>query len=93
MKVAIELPEDIAKELRARWEDVPRHVLESVALEGYRSGVLTESQVRRLLGFRTRLEVNAFLKRHGAYYDQSESEMEREVEVNEQLLKRDADGR
>ena len=93
MKVAIELPDDIAKELRAKWEDVPRHVLESVALESYRSGVLTESQVRRLLGFRTRMEVNAFLKQHGAYYDYTETEIEREIETNEEVLKRNAGGR
>ena len=64
MKVAIELPEDIALELRSKWEDIPRHVLESVALEGYRSGVLTESQVRRLLRFETLTELDAFLNQH-----------------------------
>ena len=36
-------------------------------LEGYRSGILTESQVRRMLGFETRMEVNAFLKDHGIF--------------------------
>lgn len=93
MKVAIELPDDIAKELRAKREDVPRHVLESLALESYRSGVLTESQVRRLLGFATRMEVNAFLKQHRAYYDYAEGEIEREIQTNERLLKRDDGGR
>ncbi len=93
MKVAIDLPEDIAKELKARWEDVSRHVLESVALEGYRSGVLTESQVRRLLGFETRVEVNVFLRQHGAYYDYTETEIDREIETGERPLENDARGR
>ncbi len=92
MKMAIELPEDIAKELEAKWEDLPRRVLESIALEGYCSGVLTESQVRRLLGFDTRREVNTFLKEHRAYYDYTEAEIEHELEVNERLLQsRDTD--
>ncbi len=86
MKVAIELPEDIAKELRAKWKDLPRNVLETLALEGYRCGVLTESQVRPLLGFETRIEVNSSLKEHRAYYDHTEAEVEQEILTNERLL-------
>jgi Uncharacterised protein family (UPF0175) len=35
-----------------------------VALAWYRSGALSEEQVRRLLSYDTRLEVHAFLKDH-----------------------------
>jgi len=86
MQVAIELPEDIAEDLRAKWKDLPRHALEAIALEGYRSGALTESQVRRVLGFETRLEVNSFLKDRGVYYNYSPSELDQEIETNERLL-------
>ena len=86
MQLAIELPEDIAEDLRAKWKDLPRHALEAIALEGYRSGALTESQVRRVLGFETRLEVNSFLKDRGVYYNYSPSELDHEIETNERLL-------
>ena len=86
MQVAIELPEDIAEDLRAKWKDLPRHALEAIALEGYRSGALTESQVRRVLGFETRLEVNSFLRDRGVYYNYSPSELDQEIETNERLL-------
>jgi len=43
---------------------VPRHVLESLALAWHQSGELNEEQVRRLLGYNTRLRVHAFLKEH-----------------------------
>jgi hypothetical protein len=86
MQVAIELPEDIAHDLRAKWKDLPRHALEAIALEGYRSGALTESQVRRVLGFETRLEVNSFLRDRGVYYNYSPSELDQEIETNERLL-------
>jgi hypothetical protein len=66
MEVAISLPDDIAQRLQAQWgDDIPRHVLESVALEAYRARLLGESQLRRLLGFATRYEVHGFLKAHG----------------------------
>lgn len=60
MRIAIELPQDIAEDLRARWNDLPRHTLEVLVMEGYRSGALTESEARRVLGFQTRMEVNSF---------------------------------
>ena len=33
MEVAIHLPDDVAAAMP--WEDVPRHILEQIALEGY----------------------------------------------------------
>ena len=49
------------------WKDLPRAPLESLALEGYRSGALAAVQVRQLFGFRTRYELDGFLKQHGVY--------------------------
>jgi len=64
MQITLELPEDIAQGLESKWKDVPRAALESLALEAYRSRALTVAQVRRLLGFETRMQVDAFLKEH-----------------------------
>jgi Uncharacterised protein family (UPF0175) len=86
MRLAIELPQDIGQELQAKWKDLPRAALEAIALEGYRSGALTEPQVRRMLGFESRMQANAFLKEHGAYYEYSQAEIEDEIESNEWLL-------
>ena len=67
MRITLELPEDIAKELETRWTDLPRAALESLALEAYRSHVLSAAQLRRLLGFETRMQVDDFLKEHEVY--------------------------
>ena len=67
MQITLELPEDIAKELECKWMDLPRAALESLALEAYRSQALTTAQLRRLLGFETRFQVDAFLKEHEVY--------------------------
>ena len=93
MHIAIELPEDIAADLQAEWQDLSHHTLEALALEGYRSGALTESQVRRLLSFATRLEVNSFLRSHGVYYNYSPTEIEQEIRTNERLLERTGEPR
>ena len=64
MQITIELPEDIAQGLESRWKDLPRATLESLALEAYRSRALTAAQLRRLLAFETRTQIDAFLKEH-----------------------------
>jgi Uncharacterised protein family (UPF0175) len=62
MRITLELPEDIAQGLGARWKDLPPAALESLALEAYRSHALTAAQLRRLLGFETRMQVDDFLR-------------------------------
>jgi hypothetical protein len=46
MQITLELPNDIA-----RHSDPDREALERLAIEGYRSGVLTHFQAGQLLGF------------------------------------------
>jgi hypothetical protein len=45
MEVAIHLPDDIAAAVS--WDDVPRHIVEQIALEGYQDGWLSEEQALR----------------------------------------------
>jgi hypothetical protein len=59
MQITLELPDDIVQELRSKWKDLPRAALESLALEAYRSHALTTAQLRRFLGFETRMQVDA----------------------------------
>jgi hypothetical protein len=67
--VRIELPADIEKQLEKQWGDLPRHALESLAVDGYRARVLNRSQVRRMLGFETGVEVDEFMTRSGVPFD------------------------
>jgi hypothetical protein len=48
MEVAIHLPDDVAATVP--WNDLRRHIIEQIALEGYQDGRLSEEQDRRLLG-------------------------------------------
>ena len=88
MSVTIELPEEIEQQLETEWGNLPRRALEAVALEGYRSGALTLAQLRRMLGFETRMEADAFLKQHGVYLEYSLEDLERDRETHRQLFER-----
>ena len=80
MEVAIHVPDTLVKRLQEQWGDLPRRVLESLALEGYRERVLTTEEIRQLLGFETRFEVHAFLKEHQVpFYTLEDLEHDRET--------------
>jgi predicted HTH domain antitoxin len=81
MQITLEVPDDVARSLEAQARDLPRTVLEGFALEGYRSGALTEEQVRRLLGFGTRMQVHGFLKDHGIHLNYGREELEQDLET------------
>ncbi len=67
MTLTLELPDRVAALLQGSWDDLPRATLESLAVEGYRSGKLSCSQVGEILGFSSRWEAENFLAEHGAW--------------------------
>lgn len=76
MRVTLDLPPDVSAALQQHWDDVPRHALEVLAVEGYRTGALTETQVRRMLGLETRFDVHALLKVHRVPLRYTEADLE-----------------
>lgn len=81
MQIQIALPDDVARDLTAKWGNLERQILEMVVVQAYRDGVISAGKVRQLLGMATRLEVDAFLKQKEAFlhYDQFELEADRET--------------
>jgi len=88
MQITLELPDDVAQGLEAQVKNLPRALLESFAVEGYRSGKLTEEQVRRILGFGTRMQVDGFLKDHGVYLEYTLEDLDRETETSREFSRR-----
>jgi predicted HTH domain antitoxin len=85
MRVTIQLPEDISAALEEQWDDVPRRSLEAIAVEGYRTGALTESQVRRLLELDTRFQVHALLKEHHVPLQYAAEDLEDDLRAQREL--------
>ena len=79
MTLTLEVPDDIANALAASG-DLSRRALESLALEEFRAGRLSQAGLRRLLGF-ARYELDGFLKAHGQFVDYSIEDFEREWEA------------
>ncbi|MGD0011530.1 MAG: UPF0175 family protein [Terriglobia bacterium] len=85
MEVKIELAEDIKRRLETDWGDVSRHALEGLAIEAYRARVLSRAQVRRMLGFETRSEVDQFMAHHGVPFDYTVEDFEFDAETSRYL--------
>jgi Uncharacterised protein family (UPF0175) len=82
VQVTIELPSDVAEQLQQKWGDVSRHILETIALEGYRAGQLTTAQMREMLGYKTPMELDALLQRASVYRNAGEDELAKDFEAS-----------
>jgi predicted HTH domain antitoxin len=61
MRITVELPDDVAQH-----PDPGREALEALAVEGYRTGALSNYQSSQLLGL-SRFEFDRFLKARGIF--------------------------
>jgi hypothetical protein len=90
MEITLNIPDELARQVTPEGPDPARVDLEALALEGYRTELLPESAVRQMLGFETRMEVHAFLKKHRVYlhYDVADREQDQATaqKAREKLL-------
>ena len=85
MVLKIDLPDDVTRSLEKRWGDVPRHVIETLAIEGYREGALSHHQVQGMLGLESRFEVDAFLREHDVPLAYNVEDLEHDAEALREL--------
>jgi hypothetical protein len=84
-RVTLDIPEELSAALSAPGGDLTRAVMESLALEAYRERKLSTAQLRRLLGFETRHELDGFLKAHEVWLDYGPADLERNREAHRTL--------
>lgn len=87
MNVILPIPDELVETLSAAGADLSRRALEALAIEEYRAGRLTASQVGHLLGLETRDALDGFLKAHGEYMDYTINDLDRDVAEIERLLR------
>jgi hypothetical protein len=79
MDLRLRIPDDVAHRLSAAaGGDLSRRALEALAVEEYKRGHLTNPDLRHLLGFNTRYELDGFLKAHGIFEPYDIDDLERE---------------
>jgi predicted HTH domain antitoxin len=85
MAITLQLPPGIERQLSRQWPDLPRKILEALAVESYRQDILTRSEVGQLLGL-GRLETEDFLADRGASRPYNIEDFEQDMQANRRLL-------
>jgi predicted HTH domain antitoxin len=86
MQVALHIPDDVAELIRlVDGQDIARHILEAYAIHAYQTRMLSESQLRRLLGFETRYEFDDFLASHQVPRNYTIEDLQQDRQVAREL--------
>jgi hypothetical protein len=85
VEITLNIPDEFGRQVTPEGSEPARVALEALALEGYRAERLSESAVRQMLGFETRMEVHAFLKEHGVYLHYDIADLDRDQASAEKL--------
>ena len=83
--IRIALPDELSAALAAPGQDLSRAAFEALALTAYRERKISVAQLRQLLGYETRMEVDAFLKSHCVELEYTLEDLERDRETHRQL--------
>jgi hypothetical protein len=84
-RLTIAVPDELFEALSAKGKDLSRVALESLLTDAYREQKISHSQLRRLLGFDTPMEVDAFLKDRGMELEYSAEDLRRDRETLSRL--------
>jgi hypothetical protein len=82
MEVTVSIPDVISKRIGKDAEQIPRWLLERAGLAAYKSGEISTHDLRLLLGFRTRMQLDAFLKEHGVFLAYDEEDLAHDAETS-----------
>lgn len=85
MEFTLDLPDELSAVLAPSGQDLPRAAFEAIALEAYRERKVTAAQLRRLLGFESRYELDGFLKRHEVWLEYGWQDLEHDRETHDRL--------
>jgi hypothetical protein len=84
-RLTLDLPDELSSFLSVSGRDLQRAAFEAIALEAYRERKLSTAQLRRILGFESRDELDGFLKQHEVWLDYTWQDLEQDRETHRHL--------
>ncbi len=86
MQLTLDLPNELSAFLSTSGQDLERAALQAISLEAYRENKLSTAQLRRLLGYQTRMQIHAFLKEHGVYLRFGVADLDHDRQAGDAIL-------
>jgi predicted HTH domain antitoxin len=84
MQITLDLPDELLQHFNPN--QLPREILEALAMQAYQTEKITRAEVGRILGLPSRWVVDAFLKEHNAYLHYDEADLANDRETLRQLV-------
>lgn len=81
MQVTFDIPDALAAQIAAAGKDPARQALEALLADAYRTRTLSEGEIKRILGYGTRMEVHQLLAEHGVPLDYTLEDLDRDREA------------
>ena len=85
MNVTVPIPDDFAARFGSE-ADLGRRALEALALEEFRAERLSKAELRQILGFETRGELDGFLKERGIFEEYTLADLDRERQILDRVM-------
>jgi hypothetical protein len=89
MQVIVEIPDEFSQQILPVGQDPSRALLEEAALKAFCEDRVTAHELRQVLGFETRYQLDGFLKErgieHGAY---GPEDLQQDIETVDRLLEK-----
>ena len=85
VNLTIEIPDDIAQRMSERGVDLSRRASEAFALDEFKRARISKAELRRLLGFGTRWQLDGFLNAHEVYEEYTLDDFQQEREALKDL--------
>lgn len=87
MQLMLDIPDSLGLQLAAEGKDPARLALEALAVEGYRTGKLSENDVRVMLGYGTPMQVHTLLAEHGTPLNYTVGSVEQDITLADELAR------
>jgi hypothetical protein len=84
VQVILDIPDEFAEKY-LDGKDPARAALEAIAVDAYHNHKLNESQVRRMMGYGTRMQVHSLLKAHDVYLNYGPEELAQDIKASDDL--------
>jgi hypothetical protein len=84
VNIIVPIPDEFAARFDSEAE-LGRRALEALALEEFRADRLSQAELRQVLGFGTREQLDGFLKAHGLFEDYTLADLDRERQTLDRL--------
>ncbi|MGL5076543.1 MAG: UPF0175 family protein [Waterburya sp.] len=85
MEITVNLPDKLTEKIGEQWGDLSKKVVDSLALEAYKSKIISTAELGEILGFSSRLEIHDFLQKSGVYLNYDQEDLADDLETIKNL--------